>query len=208
MAAFTFDWDGSEISWYLTDYLVTFNGSMTERLCPKDLKVQLTFATSGELADAEILILSANFANFSEISTERVTCVMAVYKALAKKKRQVNDLEAELQLVINEADETFADEPSAEQTVIDFVTNANQNTSIADPILNPNSEGRELLGAKPANGNELPGLVPVTPGTPISSPSISVPISTPSKTPVKLTNGSASQLFSSLALILSLLLVL
>jgi hypothetical protein len=134
---------------------------------------------------------------------------MAVYRDLAKKKRQVNDLEAELQLVINEADETFADEPSAEQTVIEFVTNANQNTSIADPILNPNSEeGRELLGAKPLNGNELPVLVPVTPGTPISSPSSSEPISTPSKTPEKLTNGSASKFFSSLVLILSLLLIL
>jgi hypothetical protein len=186
---------------------VTFNGSMTERLCPKDIKMEFAFTSPEIIPDEEVGIIVHNFANFSDISPIRVICIMISYGTIVK--RQSGDLEAELQVLITAANGTFIDEPSAEKIVSEFVTSTNQNTSIADPILNPNSnEGRELLGAKPLNGNELPGLVPVEPSTPKASPTSptsTTPVGGPViKTPSSRMSGSASVIFATEILLVAI----
>jgi len=157
MAPISFNWDGTDITWHLSSYLLTFNSSMTERLCPKDMKMIFDFTTPAVISDADLRTVLDGFANFTKISATRVTYLMIRYKNQVK--RQTGGLEAELEVLINAANETYAGEPSAEDTVIDFINNARQNTSIADPFLNPNStEGRDLVDVKPFNGNELPGM--------------------------------------------------
>ncbi len=215
LAAIQFDWDGSEITWQLTDYIVTFSGNMTNRLCPKDIKMDFQFTSPTVVPDPEVTVIVHNFANFSDISPVRVICIMISYGNPVK--RQTSAVEAELQVLVTAANGTLIDEPSAEQIVSEFVSSANANKSIADPILNPNSdEGRELIGTKPLNGNELPGTVPlgqVRP--PVSSPSTdNGPISNepaaavPIKTPASKIMSSASQAFFSAYLVGFILFVL
>jgi hypothetical protein len=176
-------WNGSEISWRLTNYDLVIDANTPSLVCPANLTIYIT--VSGDTLDlADLPLIIPGLARLLGIDQSRLQLRFFI----GNKRQSEQTLELEIQDAPPESTE-----PTASDAVVDFVTSSTDNSTDANAAVSVNNKDVEVIGVstKPLP-DARPGVAVSGPNTPSTSqPSPAVTPTTSSSSVLAVTHASA-----------------
>jgi hypothetical protein len=102
--AFSSYWNGSDVTWHLTNYRLSFDTADQSHLCAPSITIVLIFTAPVELSVEDTLQIRDHIASLSRVSANRLRIGNMTYSIMQTKKRQGgDDIVANLELEISQA---------------------------------------------------------------------------------------------------------